>query len=263
MITSQNDMKIPIIMVAFGTTSKATTAYQFIEKITRNHFKDHEIFWSFSSRMITKRLQGENVTEIHHPTQRFNQLAERGYRSAIVQPLHLFGGKEFDTLTRDMKKAKLNCIPGAPLISSPQDYCEICQILQPIIATHPKQATLVLGHGTNHPVWTAYYCLETFLRKQFGPHVFVGTVEQYPNTDHLVNQISAAGYEKVRIIPFFLVTGMHYERDIVGDSDSSWRSRFRNKKIAVETIEQGLGMLPGFTSIIIRHIEAAIDRSNC
>ncbi len=255
-------MKIPIIMVAFGTASKAKAAYQYIEKTTRDHFKNHEIFWSFSSRIITKRLQQEGMNEIQHPIERFNQLAERGYKSAVVQSLHLFGGNEFESLTRDMQEAKIACIPGAPLISSPQDYHDVCQVLQPLITNHPKQATLVLGHGTYHPSWIAYYCLETFFRQQFGPHIFVGTVEGYPNTDHLVDQISAAGYEKVRIIPFFLVTGMHYKRDIIGDSEASWQSRLSKKKLAVETIEQGLGMLPGFANIITRHIEEAINKSN-
>ncbi len=255
-------MKIPIIMVAFGTTSKATATYQYIEKITRDHFVDHEIFWSSASRIITRRLRLEGRKNIHSPVERFNQLTDLGHKSAIVQSLHLFAGSGFDTLTLDMKETELNCIPGTPLINSPQDYHEICQILQSLISANPKTATLILGHGTYHPSWTAYYCLETFLRQQFGPHIFVGTVEKYPDSDHLVDQISAAGYEKVRIIPFFLVAGMHYERDIIGNSEASWQSRFSKKKIAVETTEQGLGMLPGFTNIIIRHIEAAIEKSN-
>jgi sirohydrochlorin cobaltochelatase len=255
-------MKIPIIMVAFGTTSKATITYRYIEKITRDHFGDHEIIWSFSSRIITQQLQLEGREKIYRPAERFSQLTELGYKSAIVQSLHLFAGSGFDALILDMKETELDCIPGAPLINSPQDYHEICQILQPLITTNPKKATLILGHGTYHPTWTAYYCLETFLRQQFGPHIFVGTVEKYPDSGHLVDQISAAGFEEVRIIPFFLVAGMHYERDIIGDSEASWQSRFSKKKIAVETTEQGLGMLPGFTNIIIRHIEEAIDRSN-
>ena len=255
-------MKIPIIMVAFGTTSNSITKYQIIEKITKTHFKKHEIFWSFSSRMITRRLQQQGVKEFKTPTQRFSQLTELGYKNAVVQSLHLFGGREFDALSKDMQEAKLNCFAGAPLIDSPQDYREICEILRPLITVHPKKATLILGHGTCHSIWTAYYCMETFLRQQFGPHVFVGTVEKYPDSSHLVDQLSAAGYEVVRIIPFFLVAGMHFRRDIVGDSEFSWQSRFNKKRIAVDVIEQGLGMLPGVANIITRHIETAINASN-
>lgn len=254
-------MKIPIIMVAFGTTSKSITTYRHIEKIAENHFKNHTFFRAFSSRTITGRLQLEGIKDIQQPAERFAQLAELGYKSAVVQPLHLFAGKEFVNLCKSIQAAELNLIPGTPLINSPQDYIEICQILQPLVTTSPKKATLVLGHGTDHPIWTAYYCLETFLRRQFGPHIFVGTVEKYPSSDHLVEQICDAGYEEVHIIPFFLVTGMHYERDITGDSEASWQSRFNKKNIAVKSVEHGLGMLPGFSNIIIRHIEEAISKS--
>ena len=258
----QVEMNIPVIMVAFGTSSSSITPYQIIEKITKNHFKKHEFFWSFSSRIITARLKQQGMKEFQTPSQRLGQLAELGYKKAVVQSLHLFAGREFDALTKDMQEAKLNCFAGAPLIDSPQDYSEICETLRPLITAHPKKATLILGHGTCHPIWTAYYCLETFLRQQFGPHVFVGTVEKYPNSDHLVDQLSGAGYEEVRIIPFFLVAGMHFRRDIIGDSEFSWQSRFHQKKIAVDIVEQGLGMLPGVANIITRHIETAIDMSN-
>lgn len=255
-------MKLPIIMVAFGTTSNSITTYQIIEKITKNHFKNHQIFWSFSSRMITQRLQQQGMKEYITPAQRFAELIELGYKEAVVQSLHLFAGMEFDALVKDMQEARLNCFAGAPLLDSPQDYREFCEVLRPLISTHPRKATLILGHGTFHPTWTAYYCLETFLRQQFGPHVFVGTVEKYPDSSHLVDQLSTAGYEAVRIIPFFLVTGMHFRRDIVGDSEFSWQSRFNQKKIAVDVIEQGLGTLPGVANIITRHIETAINMSN-
>lgn len=255
-------MKIPIIMIAFGTTSKSITTYRYIEKITKKYFKNHTLFWSFSSRIITKRLQLEGMKDVQTPAERFTQLAELGYKSAIVQPLHLFAGREFDSLCKSMQRDELNLTPGTPLISSPQDYIEICQILQPLVTTAPKKATLIIGHGTDHPIWTAYYCLETFLRQQFGPHIFVGTVEKYPSSEHLVEQICDAGYEEIHIIPFFLVTGMHYERDITGDGEASWQSRFKKKNIAVKSVEHGLGMLPGFSNIIIRHIEEALNRGN-
>jgi len=161
-----------------------------------------------------------------------------------------------------MKKTELQCIPGAPLLSSPQDYHQICRILQPFIARDPTRATLVLGHGTYHPTWTSYYCLETILRQQFDRRIFVGVVEKYPNSDYLVDEIIAGGFKEVRIIPFFLVAGMHVKRDIVGDSDSSWQGRFNRKGVATEIVEQGLGMLPGFENIIIRHIETAIAKQH-
>ncbi len=256
------EMKTPIVMVAFGTTSDATTTYRHIDKKVKEHFPNHEIFWSFSSRIITKQLQWEGREEAQLPEELFCRLAKQGYTSAVVQSLHLFPGTEFSSLKTVMEKAELNCLPGAPLISSPEDYMEICRVLQPFISTAPEKATLVLGHGTYHPTWIAYYCLETFLRRRFGPHIFVGAVEKYPESKYLVDEIVAAGYKKVHIIPFFLVAGMHYRRDIAGDGESSWRTRFIKRRIETEAVDRGLGMLHGFDKIITRHIEAAIGKNS-
>lgn len=255
-------MKTPIIMVAFGTTSDATTTYRHIDEKVKEHFPDHEVFWSFSSRIITKQLQWEEGKKAQLPEELLCRLAEQGYTSAVVQSLHLFPGTEFRSLKAVMEKAELTCIPGAPLINSPEDYTEICRVLQPFISRDSKKAALILGHGTYHPTWTAYYCLESFLRRRFGPHIFVGVVEKYPDSKHLADEISEAGYREVCIIPFFLVAGMHYRRDIVGDSASSWQGRFKKREIDIETVDRGLGLLPGFENIIIRHIEAAIRSHN-
>jgi len=254
-------MKTPIVMVAFGTTSNTITTYRHIDEKVKEHFPDHKIFWSFSSRIITERLQWEGQKEAQLPEELFCRLAEQGYARAIVQSLHLFPGSEFNSLRTVMGKAELSCIPGSPIINSPEDYTEICQVLQPFISTDSKKATLILGHGTCHPTWTAYYCLQTFLRHRFGPHIFVGVVEKYPDSEHLVDEISRAGYNEVRIIPFFLVAGMHYKRDIKGDDESSWQTRFKKRGLKTEAIDRGLGILPGFDHIIIRHIEAAIRKN--
>ena len=254
-------MKTPIVMVAFGTTSDAITTYRHIDEKAKEHFPDHEIFWSFSSRIITKQLQWEGRKKAQLPEELFIQLAEQGYTNAVVQSLHLFPGTEFNSLKTVMGKSELSCIGGTPLINSPDDYTEICRVLQPFISTNSKQATLILGHGTYHPAWTAYYCLETFLRHRFGPQIFVGVVGKYPNSERLVDEISRAGYREVRIIPFFLVAGMHYRRDIVGDDESSWQSRLKKRGLKTKAIDRGLGMLPGFESIIIRHIEAAFRKN--
>jgi len=251
-------MKPPIVICAFGTTAKSITTYQHIDKIIKIHFDNYKISWSFSSRTITQQLQCHWKKKIQPPAELFTKLESQGHKNAIVQSLHLFPGTEFDRLNRATQDAELNCTLGSPLITSPLDYHEISQILLPLIATDPREATLILGHGTHHPAWTAYYCLESFLRRQSGHHIFVGTVEKYPDSKMLVEEIHLAGYKKVRIIPFFLVAGMHYKRDITGNSDSSWKNRFSKKGIETKTIGNGLGMLSGFENIIIRHIETAI-----
>ncbi len=178
-----------------------------------------------------------------HPEQVLEQLTDQGTGRAIIQSLHLFAGNEFHNLLQVANKSRIACAIGRPLLSSPHDYDQLVEILRPVISERPDKAILVLGHGTDHPVWTAYYCLEKILRKKYGERIFVGVVEKYPDTSNLVDEIASHGFSEVCIIPLFLVAGMHYRRDIMGDSASSWQSRLQSKNIEVEAINYGLGSI--------------------
>lgn len=247
-------MKLPIIISAFGTTSKAIATYSRLDNSIRDYFPETEIIWAYSSKMITKELRRRKESTTMTPEEVLKQLAAQGIEKAIVQSLHLFPGSEFHSLLQISAKSTIECAIGMPLLTTPEDYDQVGEILRPVISQRPDKAILILGHGTDHPVWTAYYSLEKILRKKFGERIYVGVVEKYPDTDHLVDEIADRGFSKVCIIPLFLVAGMHYRRDIVSDNSSSWQSRLQGRKIEVESIDYGLGLHEGFEKIIIRHI---------
>jgi sirohydrochlorin cobaltochelatase len=254
-------MKPPIIMSAFGTTSKAIATYSRLDTLIRDHFRQtepaREIIWAYSSKKIGRELREKTDSTINHPEEVLRQLAARGVTRAVVQSLHLLPGTEFHSLLHIAGESPLTCVVGKPLLTSPEDYQQLGEILRPVVSARPGKAILVLGHGTAHPVWTAYYALEKILRRTFGERIFVGVVEKYPDTGYLVGEIADRGYAEVCIIPLFLVAGMHYRRDIVSDSASSWQSRLRSRKIEVESIDYGLGLYPGVEKIIIGHLTEA------
>lgn len=250
-------MNIPIIMSAFGTTSKAIATYTLLDECVRKDFPQSEIIWAYSSKAVHRELQDRKQSTILRPEEVLLQLAERGISKAIVQSLHLFPGTEFHSLIKIVRRSQLNCAVGMPLLTNPADYDQIGEILRPIISERPDKAILVLGHGTNHPTWTAYYCLEKILRKKFGGRVYVGVVEKYPDTSSLVDDIANQGFSEVCIIPLFLVAGMHFKRDIISDSNTSWKSRLESRKLKVESIDYGLGHYSGIDNIITRHIKEA------
>lgn len=250
-------MKLPIVISAFGTTSKAIATYSKLGNYLEGHFVQAEIIWAYTSKKITRELHLRQESAVLHPEQVLQNLAARGLSKVIVQSLHLFPGTEFHRLARNSAQSGIECALGMPLLTSPQDYDQIGEILRPVIDARPEKGILVLGHGTDHPIWTAYYSLEKILRSKFGPRIYVGVVEKSPDTTQLVDEIAGCGFTEVCIIPLFLVAGMHYRRDIIGDSPSSWQSRLQKKGIKVESIAHGLGMYDGFEKIIIRHIMEA------
>lgn len=62
-------MRIPIAMAALGTTTKAMETYVFIAEICRERFPDHEILWSYFSRMLKDWTKKRRNIELKHPHQ--------------------------------------------------------------------------------------------------------------------------------------------------------------------------------------------------
>ncbi|SHO48192.1 sirohydrochlorin cobaltochelatase [Desulfopila aestuarii] len=247
----------PIILTAFSTSAAATATSKKIETAVRNHFPDRPVFWGYNKRTVT-HAQNKGQEDIRLPLDILHDVAAKGHKMAIVQSLHLLPGFEFHELHHEVRQATgIDCRLGLPLFSSPSDYQTLLDLLAPHIMKNQQQAVLLIGHGTRHPVWTAYLALENLLRQRFGERVFVGVVEHYPETDLLAETIADKGYEKVLLIPFFLSHGFHVERDLLGDSEHSWKMKLENHGLVVEAIHHGIGMLPGIGDLVVRHIEEA------
>jgi sirohydrochlorin cobaltochelatase len=252
-------MKTPIIITAFGTTSEAIESYRHLDNRLRQRL-DEELIWCFSSRLITRELTRSPKTDwlvLQHPGEVLERLAHEGCRGAVLQSLHLFPGSEFHKLALLASKAPLPCSIGMPIFTSEENYRKLGELLEETIAAKPEKAILIVGHGTEHPSWTAYYSLEKILRRRYGKRVFVGVVEKSPDSSSLVEEIVAGGYQKVLIIPLFLIAGMHVKRDICGKNRDSYQSRLERRGIEVETLNTGIAMLSGIEEIIVDHIKAA------
>lgn len=252
-------MKTPLILTAFGTTSAALASYKAIESYLEKHLPDMEIYWAYSSRVVAQQLKKEHGLEIESVALLLEKLWHQGYVEAVVQSLHLFPSHEFHKICVEARASKIACCIGLPLFCSPQDYSEGCDILAPFIDKRPDSAVLIVGHGTDHPSWTGYLAFEHILQRRFGTRVTMGTVEKYPNTDHLPLAIAKTEHAKVYMIPFFFVAGRHYRRDMMGSSDS-WKERLEVQGLEVDAYSEGLGTIKGTAKLILRHIQEAIEK---
>ena len=117
-------MQLPILMSAFGTTSKAIATYARLDERIRDHFPQSEIIWAYSSKTITRELQKKEPAAAD-PEQVLKQLAAGGRTKAVVQSLHLFPGTEFHRLLQLAAHSPLECAIGMPLLTSPADYDEL------------------------------------------------------------------------------------------------------------------------------------------
>lgn len=255
-------MQIPIIMTAFGTTSAARKIYDILEQEVRAHYPQSEVYWGYTSRLIARKLEKEQGEKVFHPVEIVERLGAEGRENAVVQPLHLLPGTEFHRLNASLGRiATVKCTVGLPILHSPLDYSEATELLSEDIENNPDAGILVVGHGTSHAAWPAYLALEHLLQKRFGPRVAVGTVEHYPPTDKVEDHFMALGLQRIVLIPFFLVAGRHFRVDMMGEADHSWRSRLARVGLEVSAIERGLGQLPGFSKIFLRHLDHAMGRA--
>lgn len=252
-------MNIPIVMAAFGTTTRALETYSFIDKRLKKHFPDHEIFWAYSSRMVKDWIKKRRGIELGHPHQVLAELKDMGYKWAVVQSFHILCGHEFYRLVEEVKESPLRISIGLPLLSDPEDYEAVVQALLDKESSHnEKEATVLVGHGTDHPVWASYIALHYMFRDKFGPDAYVGVVEGYPSRDKIVESIYRSGIKKARIIPFMLVAGAHFQEDLMGDNDS-WKAAFEKKGISVLLKSKGIGFNLDIIDIFCRHIREALD----
>jgi sirohydrochlorin cobaltochelatase len=253
-----------IILAAFGTTTGARAAYTTLEKQLAPRFPGCSMHWYYSSPTVRSSIAAEGA----EPAASISALIEAIVHQAaggaapriVVQSLHVLPGHEFHRLVRQTSGLNHRVQVGMPLLFSPADYTGVSHCLKPLIAAAQEsgQAVLVLGHGTDHPSWTSYCALEAELSRYYGAGVFMATLEKAPGAvDAVIKKIIAGRFTTVRIIPFLMVAGMHFKRDIIGEKPESMKNLFEKHDIALHLHEQGLTTLPGIADIFAGHIRDA------
>ncbi len=252
-------MKPPIVLSAFGTSSKALETYSFIDSIIKARFAGHEVVWAYTSRMIKQKLAQESNVQIKHPDAVLKKLYEKGHKRAVVQSMHLICGHEFYKLTDEARSAKIHTSIGMPLLTSCDDYKNVSLALSIDEYLQENEAVVLVGHGTQHHAWTSYPALENILKQNYGPDVHIGVIDTKFPKIHLIEKIDRTGAKQIILLPFMLVAGMHLKRDLTGSEDS-WQNAFNAKNIFVKIEKQGIGYNKKIIEIFINHIQDALDR---
>ncbi len=246
-----------IILTAFGTTTRAQETYRQFEKQIAACFPHCQIHWAFSSptvRKISAQLDiapasvGEIVSSLQDPGE------------IVIQSLHVLPGYEFHRIAAECLTLPVAAAVGRPLLDGPEDFIGTAGALKVLIESSGLGATLVLGHGTNHPSRYLFLQLQRELHNQVGPQVFFTTIEKpLEPVELVIEKISRAGHKKLFCVPFLMVAGMHFFRDIIGDHQDSWKNRFQQHHIDLHVHDQGIALLEGIGNIVCNHIQAAFD----
>jgi sirohydrochlorin cobaltochelatase len=228
-----------IVLVAFGSTSPSTSkTYDKINNTFKNEFPNHHICWGFTSETVVKKLQekGKNVLLVKDV---IDGLKKTGYKSVVLQSLHIMPGEEFRNLC-ELKIEGIEITVGKPLLSSDKDINIMAEML--ISMCDSDRPTVIAAHGNekfpefNKPLFSLASMIE-----QKCTNTVLCTIEGPPGTEPFSKILSSVQKnDAVEFIPLMLIAGVHVEEDLTGPDPESWKNLLKvsNVKIAAPLGEQ-------------------------
>lgn len=257
--------KRALLTVSFGT-SHAETREKTIGAIERDiagRYREYEVRRAFTSGMILKVLEKRDGIIIDNVAEAINRLISDGFQEVLVQPTHVIPGDEYDAMVGDvmMFEDRFDKVSiGTPLLYSTKDYQQVIRaVMEQFPDLSDREALVLMGHGTDHPINAAYAALDYHFKDMGYPNVFVGTVEGYPEVHTVLKMVEAYGPEKVILLPLMVVAGDHAVNDMAGEEADSWKSIFEKAGFQVDCILKGLGEFQAIRDIYLEHIADAME----
>jgi sirohydrochlorin cobaltochelatase len=287
--------KKAIVLANFGTTyPSALVAITNAQKMVQQAFPTVRVRIAFTSNIIRdiwhKRQSDarfiaehkeipKEILYVKGPLATIADLQDEGYRTIIVQPMHVYDGEEYtdlcsyvrglNAITTIKKKYMpfVKLVIGRPVLGKHgivHDYHKDLEVaakaLAPDVALAMKRgaALVYMGHGNEYYSTGIYAEFQQVMRRTYPKaRIFIGTVEGFPSLDDVVAGLTHSGVKKVVLKPLMIVAGDHANNDMAGNDSDSWKSTFKRSGIRVDCIVHGLGENRGWDEIYIDHIRDA------
>nr|WP_307775248.1 sirohydrochlorin cobaltochelatase [uncultured Cetobacterium sp.] len=248
-----NIKKGAVLLAHFGTTHEDTRekTIDVINLQMKNHFKDLDFYQVYTSRIINRILAKRGVENMN-TSQMLEKLKADGYESLIIQPTYIINGTEMEALKREVEiysKYFKDIRVGFPLLSSPENYIEVIEVLAKEVGElKGNEGVVLVGHGTEHPATSAYPMLD-YVAKDMGKPFYIGTVEGYPTVESVIKMLKRDKKDKVVLMPLMFVAGDHAKNDIAED----WKEVLEENGIEVTLNLKGLGEIEGIQNIFLEN----------
>jgi sirohydrochlorin cobaltochelatase len=262
--------KPAIVIAAFGSSSRAKMALEIFKKGLEQEFPEYETFWAYTSEILRRKIGLPSLQET------LAQVEAAGFRRAVVQPLHIFPGTEYQQMAETCEYFPgLRVLLSETLLHRWDFIKEIMDVVKQEFLPQEEGLNLLALHGTPlsaDPVNTVYLCLERLVRDLY-PNVLAASIEGVPDHEAVLARIKrqnlADQYQKVKIIPMMYLAGLHAEEDLMGE-ENSWRSSLENMGFAVDCPMvvhenqnwfKGLAWYPEMREFFIARLERALTLS--
>lgn len=260
--------KPAIVIAAFGSSSRARAALNLYKERLAQELPGYETFWAYTSEIIRKKQGLPSLQET------LAQVEAQGFRKAVVQPLHIFQGTEYQQLAETCEYFPgLRVFLGETLLHRWDFVRETLDVVAEEFLAPDEGLNLLALHGTPlaaDPVNIVYLGLERLVADLY-PNVMAASVEGVPDTEAILNKIKRQNlidrYQKVKIIPMMYLAGLHAEEDLMG-AEESWRSKLTEMGFTVECPEtvldgktyfKGLAYYPKLQVFFMDRLKRSLD----
>ena len=256
-----------VVIVAFGTSSRARPPLAIFRKQLTARFPDHEIYWAYSSEIIRVKAGLPSLQET------LARVEAAGFRRAVVQPLHIFPGTEYQQVAETCEYFPgLRVFLGETLLHRWEFIRETLEVVSRDFLKEDEGLNLLALHGTSlaaDPVNVVYLGLERLVPDLY-PNVLVAAVEGIPDSQALMARLKQqavfTNYSRVKIIPMMYLAGLHAEQDLMG-TDASWRTHLEEMGFSVECSQvqyedriyfKGLAYFPEIIEMLMTRLQRAL-----
>ncbi len=226
-----------IVIAAFVSSSRAQAAVEMFATALTQKYPEKQVYWAYTSEIMRKK------TGLPSLQQTLAQVEAAGYRKAVVQPLHIFPGTEYQQLLETCNYFPgLRIITGETLLHRWEFVRDLLSVLEQEFLPPDQGCNLLAIHGTPlcmEPANVIYMGLRQLV-EDFYVNVHVATVEGVPYHEAVLKRMTRENigerFSRIKIIPVMYFAGHHVEDDLMGEKDSL-RAKLEKLGLDVECSE--------------------------
>ncbi len=261
--------KPAIIIAAFGSSRRGRSAFAMLEELALRRFSGHRLYWGYTSEIIRRKTGNPSLTRI------LEEAAEAGCRQAVVLPLQVFPGSEYQRICEIAGRfASLQTVVGETLMHRWSFAREVVDAVSVDFLEEEEGVNLLALHGTRlaaDPANIVYLGLAQQVRALYG-NVWAASLEGVPDHRAVIREIDATCgpgvRRRLRIIPMMYIAGLHVEDDLMGEEDS-WKCGLEARGWSVECpggedgdggCYKSLAAYPQIQEFFLQRIDSALQR---
>ena len=241
--------KPAIVVAAFGSSRRGKTALDHFNKKLESQYPGYAVYWGFTSTIIRKKTGNPSLD------QTLAKVAAEGHQQAVVLPLQIFPGSEYQKIAAITKKyTDIHILLGETLLHQRGFFPDVLQVIQQDFLGPNEGVNIIALHGTaaGDDVVNSLYSGFVRLLSEKYKNVLAAALEGAPDSQAVFHKAmdlrQRTQCSKLRIIPFMYTAGLHVEDDLMG-AEGSWKSRLSEMGFDVECLTTELSGEKYFKSL--------------